>query len=192
MHPLETYLRDLHDIRSTGAAVKETSYYPPLANLLNAVGQTIKPRVRCVINLRNQGAGMPDGGLFTPDQFQKGAEEPLDDQPPSRGAIECKSTKDNAWVTADTEQVSKYWNKYHQVLVTNYRDFVLVGQDTDGWPIKLDLRPRPGAGEYRQRTMRLPEVRAWHGPNRQRPSRAPPGRAWSTYPGRVGLTRWSG
>ena len=30
MHPLETYLRDLHDIRSTGAAVKETSYYPPL------------------------------------------------------------------------------------------------------------------------------------------------------------------
>ncbi|MHB1425796.1 MAG: hypothetical protein ACYC3I_21735 [Gemmataceae bacterium] len=24
----------MHDIRSTGAAVKETSYYPPLANLL--------------------------------------------------------------------------------------------------------------------------------------------------------------
>jgi hypothetical protein len=37
MHPLQTYLNDLHDIRSTGAAVKETSYYPPLANLLNAV-----------------------------------------------------------------------------------------------------------------------------------------------------------
>jgi hypothetical protein len=65
MHALETYLRDLSDIRSTGAAVKETSYYPPLANLLNTVGQTLKPRVRCVINLKNQGAGMPDGGLFT-------------------------------------------------------------------------------------------------------------------------------
>jgi hypothetical protein len=26
-------LRDLHDIRSTGAAVKETEYYPPLADL---------------------------------------------------------------------------------------------------------------------------------------------------------------
>jgi hypothetical protein len=78
MHPLESYLRDLHDIRSTGAAVKETSYYPPLANLLNTVGQTLKPRVRCVINLKNQGAGMPDGGLFTPDQLQKGNDIPLE------------------------------------------------------------------------------------------------------------------
>ncbi len=95
MHLLEAYLRDLHDIRSTGAGVKETSYYPPLANLLNAVGQTIKPRVRCVINLKNQGAGMPDGGLFTPDQLQKGADVPLDGQPPARGAIECKHTKND-------------------------------------------------------------------------------------------------
>jgi len=77
MHLLETYLRDLHDIRATGAAVKETSFYPPLANLLNAVGQTLKPRVRCVINLQNQGAGLPDGGLFTPDQFPKRTDEPL-------------------------------------------------------------------------------------------------------------------
>ncbi|HTU19552.1 MAG TPA: hypothetical protein VMG10_15940 [Gemmataceae bacterium] len=93
MHPLQTYLRDLHDIRSTGAAVDETSYYPPLANLLNAVGQSLKPRVRCVINLQNQGAGLPDGGLFTPDQLQKGADVPLQGQPPARGAIECKSSK---------------------------------------------------------------------------------------------------
>src|SRR5258708_5612536 len=129
MHPLETYLRDLRDIRSTGAAVKETSYYGPLANLLNEVGKTLKPRVRCVINLRNLGAGMPDGGLFTPNQFQRGSEEPLAWQKPERGAIECKGTKDDAWVTAESEQVSKYWKEYRQVLVTNYRDFVLVGQD---------------------------------------------------------------
>lgn len=64
MHPLETYLRELTTIRSTGAAVAETSYYTPLANLLNTVGQTLKPRVRCIINLRNVGAGIPDGGLF--------------------------------------------------------------------------------------------------------------------------------
>ncbi len=138
MHPLETYLRDLRDIRATGSAVKETSYYPPLANLLNAVGQTLKPHVRCVINLKNQGAGMPDGGLFTPDQFQKGSAEPLAGQPPSRGAIECKGTKDDAWVTADTAQVTKYWDKYRQVLVTNFRDFVLVGQDGAGRPVILE------------------------------------------------------
>src|SRR5258708_4456927 len=58
MHLLEDYLRDLHEIRSTGAAVQETSFYPSLANLLNAVGHTLKPRVRCVMNLKNQGAGM--------------------------------------------------------------------------------------------------------------------------------------
>jgi hypothetical protein len=46
MHPLEMYLRELHDLRSTGAAVAETSYYPRLASLLNAVGQTLKLRVR--------------------------------------------------------------------------------------------------------------------------------------------------
>jgi hypothetical protein len=139
IHPLETYLRELHDIRATGAGVKETSFYPALANLLNAVGQTLKPRVRCVINLKNLGAGMPDGGLFTLDQLQTGNEQPLEGQLPARGAIECKGTRDEAWVTADTEQVSKYWKKYRQVLVTNYRDFVLVGQDGDGRPVKLEM-----------------------------------------------------
>jgi len=138
MHPLETYLRDLSEIRATGAAVKETSYYPPLANLLNAVGHSLKPRVRCVINLKNLGAGMPDGGLFTRDQLQIGSDEPLAGQKPSRGAIECKGTKDDAWVTAGGAQVSKYWKEYRQVLVTNYRDFVLVGQDDDGQPVKRE------------------------------------------------------
>src|SRR6267143_2154124 len=42
-----------------------------LAALLNEVGKSLKPRVRCIINPRNRGAGIPDGGLFTPDQFQK-------------------------------------------------------------------------------------------------------------------------
>ena len=139
MHPLERYLREVYDIRSTGAAVKETSYYPPLANLLNAVGQALRPRVRCIITLKNIGAGLPDGGLFTPDQFQRGTEEPLDGQPPARGAIECKSTRDDAWITAESGQVSKYWNKYRQVLVTNYRDFVLVAQDeATGKPVKRE------------------------------------------------------
>ncbi len=138
MNPLESYLRELRDIRSTGAAVKETSYYPALSTLLNVVGRELKPTVRCIINLKNQGAGLPDGGLFTPDQFQKGTEEPRSGQPPSRGAIECKGVKDDAWVTAGSDQVTQYWNKYRQVLVTNYRDFVLVGQDDGGKPVILE------------------------------------------------------
>src|SRR5208282_748808 len=139
MTPLETYLRELRDIRSSGAAVKETSYYPALSNLLNEVGKRLKPRVRCIINLANRGAGLPDGGLFTAEQFQKPSEaEPLPCQLPARGVIEIKSTADDAWVTADGEQVSRYWGKYRQILVTNYRDFVFVGQDSSGNPVKLE------------------------------------------------------
>ena len=51
MNLLEDYLRELHEIRSSGSAVKETSYYPALSNLLNGIGKTLKPRVRCVINI---------------------------------------------------------------------------------------------------------------------------------------------
>jgi hypothetical protein len=43
VNPFDTYIRDLRAIRSSGAAVKETSYYPALANLLNEVGKTLKP-----------------------------------------------------------------------------------------------------------------------------------------------------
>ena len=136
---LEDYVRGLRDIRSSGAGVSETSYYPPLSNLLNEFGKSLKPRVTCILQLANQGAGHPDGGLFTSDQF-KAADggEPLLGQSPNRGVIEVKPASDDAWLTADSSQVSKYWNKYRQVLVTNYRDFVLVGQDDEGRPAKLE------------------------------------------------------
>ena len=41
MNPLETYLKELSEIRASGAAVKETSYYGPMANLLNEIGKTL-------------------------------------------------------------------------------------------------------------------------------------------------------
>jgi hypothetical protein len=137
-NPLEDYLRELRDIRRSGSAVPETSYYPPLAALFNAVGSTLRPRVRCILN-PSHGAGIPDVGLFTPDQFQKAsAEEPLPGTKPSRGVVEAKPTSDDAFLTADGAQVSKYWKAYRQVLVTNFRDFLLVGADAEGNPVKLE------------------------------------------------------
>jgi hypothetical protein len=139
MHPLETYLAHVRVIRSSGQAVDETSYYPALSNLLNAAGEPLKPRVHCIINLKNRGAGLPDGGLFTHEQIQSNPDIGfLDGTLPARGVIEAKSTSDDAWVIADSEQVSRYWGKYKQVLVTNYRDFVLVGRDALGAPVKLE------------------------------------------------------
>jgi len=139
MDAVEKYFSDLGATRATGAALVETSFYTPLANLLNEIGKELKPKVRCVMTLKNQGAGHPDGGLFTADQFPKRSDpEPPSGTLPSRGAIEVKSTGDDAWVIADTDQVSKYWTKYRLVLVTNYRDFVLVGEDAEGESAILD------------------------------------------------------
>jgi len=138
----KNYIRHLSDIRATGAAVKETSYYGALEKLLNDIGDTLKPKVRCVMQLKNQGAGMPDGGLFAARQFKRKSETPTEPENPDRGVIEVKSTGDDAWLVADGEQVSNYfsqhWQKYRQVLVTNYRDFVLVGQDAGGQPAILE------------------------------------------------------
>ena len=140
MSAFETYIRDLQEIKATGAAVKETSYYGALEKLLNKLGQELKPKVRCVMQLKNiGGAGMPDGGLFTASQFQKKTgETPTNPTNPERGVIEIKGTGDDAWVVAETKQVSKYWDKYRQVLVTNYRDFVLIGEDENGLPATLE------------------------------------------------------
>ena len=70
VNPLETYLTELRGIRDSGAATRETSGYGTLAKLLDAVGHSLKPKVHCIIQLKNSGAGLPDGGLFTPDQLR--------------------------------------------------------------------------------------------------------------------------
>ncbi|HVX41505.1 MAG TPA: type ISP restriction/modification enzyme [Gemmatimonadaceae bacterium] len=149
MHPVESYLRDLAEIRATGAAVPETSYYPALSNLLNEIGSTLVPRVRCVINIQNRGAGLPDGGLFTRDQFEHATDEVPPGQTPSRGVIEVKPVVADAWRTASGEQVTRYWGHYGLVLVTNYRDFVLVGRDAHGRTARLEsYRVAEGEREF--------------------------------------------
>jgi hypothetical protein len=136
MDPLEIYLRDIAEIRATGAGVSETSYYPALGNLLNAVGQTLRPRVRSILNLRDRGAGLPDGGFFTADQFRKlrcaSHSDPFHGQFPSRGVIEVKGPETSVHKAVNSEQVARYWSAYRLVLVTNYRQFVLLGSDEEG------------------------------------------------------------
>ncbi len=139
MTPVETYFRELFDIRRSGEAVKETSYYPTLSHLLNEIGKVLKPRVRCIIHPKNRGAGIPDGGLYTADQLRKDFDdESLGSQLPARGVIEVKGTSEDILHLADSEQVTRYLDRYGQVLVTNYRDFVLVGRRFDGKPAKLE------------------------------------------------------
>lgn len=150
MHPLESYLKSLNAIRLSGQAVPETSYYPAIAELLNELGRSLDPKVSCVINLQNTGAGIPDAGLFTADQLkaqkrkQSAANE--DGPLPGRGVLEIKGTGDDAFKVAKSVQVEKYLKRYGQVLVTNYRDFVLVTRGADG-ALEMGERYRLDDGE---------------------------------------------
>jgi hypothetical protein len=63
MTPLEAYLTSLLEIRSSGEAVDETSYYGALETFFNEVGKTLKPKVRCVLQLKNRGVAAPSLAL---------------------------------------------------------------------------------------------------------------------------------
>ena len=133
---VETYFDDLWRIRASGGGTHERSYYPPLTNLLNAVGAALRPKVFCVSELAHQGAGHPDLGLYAAKQVQRG--QPREGQTPEGGVVEVKPAGDDAWLTAESTQVSRYWERYRLVLVTNTRDFVLLGEDSQGNPTKLE------------------------------------------------------
>ena len=133
---VEAYFADLARVRASGGATEERSSYAPLANLLNAMGAALKPKVFCVGELADQGAGHPDFGLYAAPQLQRG--RPREGQAPERGVVEVKPAGDDAWLTAEGGQASRYWGRYRLVLVTNTRDFVLVGADAAGRAARLE------------------------------------------------------
>ena len=153
---VETYFDDLRRVRASGGSTGERSSYGPLANLLNAVGVTLKPKVFCVGELADQGAGHPDFGLYAAKQVQKG--RPREEQMPERGVVEVKTVEDDAWLTAAGDQVSRYWGRYRLVLVTNTRDFVLVGEDALGRPEKLETFRLAGDAEAFARRLDKPRT----------------------------------
>ncbi len=139
VNPVEQYLKALAEVYRTGAGVPEQSHYTALENLLNEIGRKVKPRVRCVHELKDTGAGEPDFGLYTANQFQRAKDaQPMEGQLPERGVIECKPWNDDSFVQTKSAQVTKYWQRYGIVLVTNFHDFVLVGRNGNGRPIRLE------------------------------------------------------
>ena len=133
---VEEYFTDLRRIRSTGGGTGERSSYGPLANLLNAVGKTLKPKVFCVGELADQGAGHPDFGLYTAKQVQKG--RPRQGQNPERGVVEVKPPKGELGADRVQDQVVRYLNRYGLVVSTNFREFELVGVEASGGEMVLE------------------------------------------------------
>ena len=136
---VRTYFQRMVEIRSTGAATSETSYYSALENLLNELGTLLEPHVICNGQLRNQGAGHPDFGLYSKKQCTKRVPKPGQGEIPERGVIEVKPLADKSWQTAKGEQTTRYFDRYRLVLVTNYREFRLIGEDDSGRPIEREF-----------------------------------------------------
>ena len=139
MHSIEAYLAKLVEIRASGHATDETSFYPAIEWLLSEIGKRLKPRVSPVLQLKNRGAGLPDGGLFTQDQLKKNVlPEDFTVQPPNRGVVEVKGLSEETSKTVQSEQVKKYLRAYGQVLLTNYREFRVVVLGKDDKPRTLE------------------------------------------------------
>ena len=158
MTAAEAYFAELKRVRASGGATAETSYYSALSNLLNAVGNAPGPRgekVFCVPQLAEQGAGRPDFGLYAKRQLQKG--RPREGQAPERGVVEVKSAADDAWLTAESAQVSRYWRRYRLALVTNTRDFLLVGERA-GEPARLEAFRLAESAEDFERKLQKPRA----------------------------------
>ena len=160
---VEVYFADLRRIRTSGGATPELSFRTPLENLLNAAGASLKPKVFCVGEMADQGAGRPDFGLYAAKQLRKG--RTAADQQPECGVVEVKPFGDDAWLTAESGQVSGYWARYRLVLVTNYRDFVLLGEDAEGRPATLETFRLAESAEAFEKRLEHPRAFAKeHGP----------------------------
>ena len=147
---VEAYFTDFGRVRASGGGTEERSCYPAVEGLLRTVGRTLKPKVFCVLEAADQGVGHPDVALYTANQIQRG--RPRSGQVPERGVVEVKGAGDDARLTAESNQVTHYWGRYRLVLVTNLRDFVLVGADAAGRPAKLEtLRLAEDADDFWRR-----------------------------------------
>ena len=133
---VEKYFTELARIRASGGGTGELSNHGPLENLLNSVGASLKPKVFCVSELADLGAGRPDFGLYTAKQVQR--RRPRPGQIPERGVVEVKPPADELGADRVRDQVVRYLKRYDIVLATNLREFTLVGPDVMGREAMLE------------------------------------------------------
>jgi hypothetical protein len=133
MGVLARYTGELTRVRASGEASDELSYYPALLELLNSVGDALSPAVHCVLTPKNRGAGVPDGGLFLKRSLALGSgSDAIETRAPERGVVEVKGPSQTLKRVAASRQVRKYLDRYGQVLLTNYREFLLLRLAPDG------------------------------------------------------------
>lgn len=137
----EQYLRAMQAIVATSDATDELSYYPALSALLTAVGATLASPVTFVAHPRGTDDARPDGGLYSHRQLiaeALPAEALLSSVKPDHGVVEVKGVAVEIGTLAASTQVRRYWERYHLVLITNYREFALIGTSPTGAQLTLE------------------------------------------------------
>lgn len=116
------------------------TYYTALTNLLNAVGETLDPPVVFIAHPAGANDTRPDGGFYGASELvtAEDVETILTTRRPSHGVAEVKGVDEDTDVTLRSRQIRSYVARYHQVLVTNYRQFRLVVAADDGRPEALE------------------------------------------------------
>ena len=127
---VKAYLDAISRISRVGTP--ELSHYTALDNLFDAIGDQLKPKVRAVVHHSEAGGDQPDLGLFS-----AASKEPLSGSP-DRGVVEVKGSEADLDQLIASEQVAKYWRTHKLVLVTNLRQFALVGENSSGTKTTLE------------------------------------------------------
>jgi len=126
--PLDVFLDSAGLILATKAGTKETSFYPAIANTLDAVGKSLSPKILCLHHPGGGKAGIPDFGLFERTTFRKG-EAPAwrGGVSPERGVVEVKGLGQDMEELLASDQIrQQYLPAYGLVLATNLRQWRLV------------------------------------------------------------------
>ncbi|MGA8030512.1 MAG: type ISP restriction/modification enzyme [Bryobacteraceae bacterium] len=123
-NPVERYLIAMRTAHSLGTHTAETTFYTPFANLLNTIGERIRPKVHFQAHPGTHGAGLADGGLFPLSRSTQ--REPLPGQLPERGAVEIKPPGTSLPTLAQSAQVRRYLETYGLCLITNYHQLQLL------------------------------------------------------------------
>src|ERR1700730_10644633 len=96
MHTLLTYLKRIHDIKESGIASTERSYYPALDTLFNTIGTALSPKVLAIHDISDQGSGHPDYALQVEGTHDL------------RAVVELKPANVDVTVIMQSEQVRRY------------------------------------------------------------------------------------
>ncbi|MYD16000.1 MAG: N-6 DNA methylase [Chloroflexi bacterium] len=122
---VKQYLDEIASASRVGTP--ELSHYTALDNLFDAVGGELSPKVRAVVHYSETASGQPDLGFFSGENTD-----------PDRGVVEVKGADADLDALIASDQVDQYWQTRKLVLVTNLREFALVGQDNYGAKATLE------------------------------------------------------